>query len=215
MEKFVINIGRELGSGGRIIGKRLSELFDIEFYDKEFINIVSEESGLNKEFFEKPDEKRRFASIQNFFGLRASFVDTGISAAYNNYLCNDSIFKIQSDVIRKLASEHSAVFVGRCADYVLRDHPKMVSIFITAPMVERIQRTCEYMGLDPDNKKDRSKAEAEIRKTDRNRSRYYDYYSNKSWGAAQSYHFCIDSSKLGLEGTALFIKEFTERVLNI
>ena len=207
-DKYVINIGRQLGSGGKVIGEKLAQRLGISFYDKELINLASKESGLSKELFEKADEKPSQTIMGGLFGARFSLF-TDSSLPYTNYLSNDALFKIQSDVIRKLASEKSCLFVGRCADYILRENPRCVNVFITASMEERIKRVCETEHL--------SKEEAEelITKTDKKRSEYYNYYSYKTWGAASTYHLCIDSSILGIDETVLFIEEFAKRKLKL
>lgn len=119
---YVINIGRQLGSGGKEIGEKLAARLGIDFYDKELINLASEESGLCKEFFEKADEKASQGIIGGLFGMRFPFISEGAMPC-TNCLSNDALFKVQSDVIRRLAAEKSCVFVGRCADYILRNIP--------------------------------------------------------------------------------------------
>ncbi len=207
-EKFVINIGRQLGSGGRDIGEKLAKRLDISFYDKELINLASKESGLCEEFFEKADEKPSQTFIGGFFGNRFSLF-TENTMPYANYLSNDALFKIQSDVIRKLAAEKSCLFVGRCADYILRDYPRVVNIFIACSMEERIKR------LMTNNQVTEEEARDMIHRTDKRRSEYYNYYSYKTWGAAATYHLCIDSSILGIDDTIGFIEEFARKKLNI
>lgn len=204
-DRYVINIGRQLGSGGKVIGERLATRLGISFYDKELINLASRESGLSKELFEKADEKPSQTIMGGLFGARFSLFTE--SSPYTNYLSNDALFKIQSDVIRKLASEKSCLFVGRCADYILRENPRCVNVFITASMEDRVKRVSETERI--------SKEEAEelISKTDKKRSEYYNYYSYKTWGAAATYHLCIDSSVLGIDETVLFIEEFAKRKL--
>lgn len=206
--KYVINIGRQLGSGGREIGAKLAAQMHIDFYDKELINIASKESGLCKEFFEKADEKTSQSIFGGLFGMRFPFINDG-SIPNNNCLSNDALFKIQSDVIRELAEKKSCLFVGRCADYILRDHPRCVNIFITASKEDRIRRLCKEKGINSE------KAEDLIEKTDRERAAYYNYYSYKVWGAAATYHLCIDSSSLGIDETVAFIKLFIEKKLGI
>lgn len=205
---FVINIGRQLGSGGKEIGEKLAKRMNISFYDKELINLASKESGLCKEFFEKADEKPSQSIVGGFFGNRFSLF-TENTMPYANYLSNDALFKIQSDVIRKLAAEKSCLFVGRCADYILRDHPRAVNVFISSTMDERIKR------LTTNNQITEEEARDLIHRTDKKRSEYYNYYSYKIWGAAATYHLCIDSSILGIEDTILFIEEFAKRKLKL
>lgn len=207
-DKFVINIGRQLGSGGRQIGEKLAERLNISFYDKELINLASKESGLCEEFFEKADEKPSQTIVGGFFGARFSLF-TDNTMPYANYLSNDALFKIQSDVIRKLASEKSCLFVGRCADYILRDHPRAINVFISGSMEERIVRVQQYSNVSESEAKDL------IHRTDKKRSEYYNYYSYKTWGMAATYHLCVDSSILGMDDTVLFIEEFVKRKLKL
>lgn len=207
-DNFVINIGRQLGSGGREIGEKLSGRLNISFYDKELINLASKESGLCKEFFEKADEKPSQTIVGGFLGARFSlFTDNTVS--YANYLSDDALFKIQSDIIRKLAQEKSCLFVGRCADYILRDHPRAVNVFISGSMEDRIVRVRKYNGISESEAKDL------IHRTDKKRSGYYNYYSYKTWGMASTYQLCIDSSILGIEDTVLFIEEFAKKKLGL
>ncbi len=203
---YIINIGRQLGSGGRQIGQLLSKRLSVSFYDKELIALASKQSGLKKEVFEEADEKKRFTLTGGLFGLKASSLDGEFSS---NYLWNEMLFKIQSDVILDLASKKSCIFVGRCADYILRDHPRTLNVFITAEQDDRVTRVKDLFGL-PDKK-----VLDLIEKTDKKRAGYYNYYSNKQWGAAESYHLCINSSVLGIEATTDFIVEFLERKLQV
>lgn len=207
-EKYIINIGRELGSGGKSIGERLAQFYNIHVYDKKLIKLAAEESGLCQKFFEKADESNKGFIASLMGGMRIPFLGDG--TMYDNYLSNDALFKIQSDVIRKLAEQESCIFIGRCADYILRDHPRCVNIFITADMQDRIKRICS---LNPELSTE--DAEIYLEKADKKRSSYYNYYSNKTWGAAATYHLCINSSVLGLDGTTEYIKEFINKKLNL
>ena len=122
-DKFVINIGRQLGSGGKAVGEAIAQRLGIGVYDKQLINLAAEQSGLCPEVFERVDEKESrnlFSTLVAY--LRSPFV--GSEYAGSNVLSNDALFKIQSDVIRDIAARESCVFVGRCADYILRDHPR-------------------------------------------------------------------------------------------
>ena len=134
---LIITIGRQFGSGGREIGKLLSELFGISYYDKELINEASKSSGLSTEYFEKADERAPSALLNSFSinwltGAGGIWGDGGLS--------NEYIFKFQSDVIRHLAETQSCVIVGRCADYILRHYPRCYNIFIHAPLEDRVTR---------------------------------------------------------------------------
>ncbi|MDR3273023.1 MAG: cytidylate kinase-like family protein [Flavobacteriaceae bacterium] len=190
-EKYIITIGRQLGSGGRIIGKKLAENLGFSYYDKELINLASKESGLNKEIFEQADETPHFSFFDNFFDVQYA----------RNYLVNNNLFTIQSEIIHSLAEEKSCVFVGRCADYILRDHPNCLNIFITAEKEDRVHRITES------EKVSEAKAWAFAEKVDKKRKEYYNFYSNKVWGRSASYHLSINASVLGVEKTARFIEQ--------
>ena len=207
-EKFIINIGRELGSGGKAIGERLAKIYNIHVYDKKLLTLADEESGICQKFFEKADESNKGFISSRMGGLRIPFISDG--AAYDNYLSNDALFKIQSDVIRKLANEESCIFIGRCADYILRDHPRCVNIFVTADMKDRI---CRLRETNPNISEE--DAEIYLEKADKKRSSYYNYYSNKTWGAAATYHLCINSSVFGLDRTTEYIKAFIDEKLQL
>ena len=189
---YVINIGRQLGSGGKEIGEKLAARLGIDFYDKELINLASEESGLCKEFFEKADEKASQGIIGGLFGMRFPFISEGAMP------CNNC-----------LAAEKSCVFVGRCADYILREHPRCANVFISASKEDRIIRLCRIHNVNEEV------AEEMIEKADKRRSEYYNYYSYKTWGAAATYHLCIDSSSLGIEETVRFVEEFVAKKLQL
>ena len=201
MKPYVISISREYGSGGREIGEKLARRLGIDFYDKELINLASEESGLCREFFEKADEKASQGMVGGIFGMRFPFFSDGVLPSMN-CLSNDALFKVQSDVIRKLAAEKSCLFVGRCADYILRDNPRCVNVFVSASREDRIARLCRLHGISE------NEAEEMMNRADKKRSEYYNYYSYKTWGMASTYHLCIDSSVLGIEKTVDFIEEF-------
>ncbi len=207
-EHYVINLGRQLGSGGKEIGERLAKDLGIAFYDKELIKLASEESGLCKEFFERADEKASQSLIGGLFGARFPFITDG-AIPYGGYLSNDALFKIQSDVIRELAERQSCLFVGRCADYILRDHPRCINVFVSASKEARIERLMKLNGIPTEA------AEELIEKADKKRSSYYNYYSYNTWGAAPTYHLCIDSSVLGIDDTVEFIKAFVQQKLKV
>ena len=205
-DNFVINIGRQLGSGGKEIGEKLAKRLDIAFFDKELINLASEESGLCRELFERADEKTSQNIFGGLFGMRFPFINEGAIPTMS-CLSNDALFKIQSDVIRQVAEERSCLFVGRCADYILRNHPKCINLFISASHEERVERLCNLHNITP------SEAEEMMTRVDKRRAEYYNYYTYKTWGAAASYHLCIDSSALGIEGSVDFIEKFVKEAL--
>ncbi len=200
MEKrIVVTIGRQFGSGGRIVGKKLAEQLGIPYYDKELINLASKESGICGEFFEKADEKNSGSLLK---ALAMGFSMNNAIFQSNDYLSNESLFQIQSEVIRKVAAEGSCVLVGRCADYILSDEPDCVHVFISASWQDRVRRAMEY------NRVPEKEAEEFLKKADKSRASYYNYYTDKVWGAAGSYDLCVNSSLYGIDRTVDFIKQF-------
>ena len=200
--KTLITIGRQLGIGGRTIGKKLAERLGIAYYDRELINLASKESGICGEFFEKADEKTSGGLLKAFamgFSMNSAIFQN------NDYLSNESLFQIQSDVIRKVAAEGSCVLVGRCADYILRDESNCLNVFVTARMEDRIKRVLEY-----NNELKENEVEEFINKADKSRSAYYNYYTDKVWGAAASYDLCVNSSYYGIKATVDYILTFLE-----
>ncbi len=200
-KKIIINVGRQIGSGGRIIAKMLAEEFNCKFYDKELLDLAAKESGFSKKFFEQNDEQKGF--LESLFHVRVPLM--GESNFYKDNLSQDSLYKFQSDAIKKVADESSCVFVGRTADYVLRDCENTVSVFITANLDERIKAVSKRHGFDS------ATAEKYIRSQEETRASYYNYYTGKTWGHSESYDLCVNSSLLGLEGTELFIAEFIKK----
>ncbi len=200
-EKIIINIGRQIGSGGRVIAKMLADEFGCKFYDKELLDLAAKESGFSKKFFEQNDEQKGF--FRSRFHIHIPLL--GESNFYKSSFSDESLYKFQSDAIRKAADEGSCVFVGRTADYVLRDKPNVVNIFITASMDYRIQQVCKRKGCT------RAEARKAIIKGESERASYYNYYSGKRWGHSESYDLCINSNRLGLEETEKFIAAFIRK----
>ena len=198
---IIICIGRQLGSGGHDIGRMLALDFKAAYYDRELLNLAAKESGLSERFFEQNDEHRSF--FRSFLHIPSALSAT---ADYSRQgFSQDSFFQFQSDAIRKAASQGSCVFVGRCADYVLRDLDNVVNIFITASMSFRIDQIKAKQHIDDDA------ARRFIEQRESHRSAYYNYYTGKRWGAAENYDLCIDASVLGLKQTEQFIAEFIRK----
>jgi len=202
-KKIIINVGRQLGSGGRIIASMLAKDFGCEFYDKKLLNLAAKESGFSERFFEQNDEHKGF--LKTFISSHIPLLSG--SDYYNNKLSQESLFQFQSDAIRKAADEGSCVFVGRCADYVLRDYECAVSVFITADIDDRAERVAKQLGCG------RETALKVIDDRESERASYYNYYTGKKWGHSSSYDICVNSSLLGLEGTEQIICEFIRRRL--
>lgn len=188
MDKFVITIGREFGSGGREIARQLANKFNVKCYDKEIVAMASEHSGIHEDMIKTCDEKA--ISAFSFVGGGQFYLSS--HGAHNMQVqANFSQFS----VIKKIAENESCVFVGRVADYVLKNHPNHVSIFISANFEDRVKRIMEYEGISE------QKAEKLIYKNDKNREKYYNFFTNKKWGNSSSYDVCINSSMFGIDKT--------------
>ena len=205
MKNIIINVGRQLGSGGHDIGRMLALDFQAKYYDRELLNLAAKESGFSEKFFEQNDEKKGF--LKGLFNMQTSHVSGG--SMYKTNFSQESLFQFQSDAIQKAAKEGSCVFVGRCADYILRDFPNTVNIFITASMKYRIQQIMNKQHMEYEE------ARKFIESKESKRAAYYNYYTGKKWGAAESYDLCIDSSVLGFVETEKIIAEFIRKKFNI
>lgn len=200
---LIINVGRQLGSGGHDIARMLALDFNAKYYDKEILNLAAKESGFSEKIFEQNDEKKGF--IRGLFSMTTPHV----SGAYESGFSQENLFKFQSDAIRKAAQEGSCVFVGRCADYVLRDFENVVNIFITASMHDRVEQILNKQKVTP------SEAKRIILQAEGKRASYYNYYTGKKWGHAESYDLCVNTSILGMVDTEKMIAEFIRKKFNL
>lgn len=205
---YVITIGRELGSGGKSIAQIMAQALNIPVYDSRLINLAAKESGINPKLFEKADEvtnKGFLASVVR--GISAPF--TSLENFYGNSISNDSLFEVQAEIIRKKAETENCIIVGRCADYVLREHPRHLSIFVRANYEDRVKFVSDRNIIS------REKAKEIIEKTDNQRSEYHDFYSETNWGDSRAYDLCVNSSILGIEKTAEFLLYYAKKALEI
>lgn len=198
----IITIGRQYGSAGREIGYKVAEDLGIKLYDKEMLDRAAKESGLCQELFETHDEKPTNSFLYSLVMDTYSLGYT--SGSYTDMPINHKVFLAQFDAIKKIADEGPCILVGRCADYALEEYDNLLSLFIHADLNARVRRIARIYDLTD------AKAKDLIIKTDKKRASYYNYYSNKKWGAADSYHICLDSSLLGIEGTAEAIKRLVD-----
>lgn len=199
--KTVITIGRQFGSGGKEIGEKLAKDLGIKCYDKELLELAAKESGLCAELFENHDEKPTNSFL---YSLVMDTYSLGYTSSYSDMPINHKVFLAQFDTIKKLAERESCVIVGRCADYALEDNPYAITVWIKADMEQRVKRISEKYELSE------SKAADLIQKEDKRRASYYNYYSSKKWGDGKSYDLCLDSAKLGIDGSIELIKKFIE-----
>ena len=204
MEKTntVITIGRQFGSAGLEIGYKVAKDLGIKLYDKEMLDRAAKESGICQELFETHDEKPTnsflYSLVMDTYSLGYS------SGSYTDMPINHKVFLAQFDAIKKIADEGPCILVGRCADYALEEYDNVLSVFIHADLNARIRRIARIYDLTD------AKAKDMINKTDKKRSSYYNYYTNKRWGDAVSYDVSLNSSLLGIDGTAEAIKRLVE-----
>lgn len=202
---FVITIGRQSGSGGQQIGKILAQKFGIAYYDKSVLSQAAEESGVGRKVFEHTEGRRNI--FRQFIGAVQPFVGGG--DFYASQLSDESRFEVQKGVINKLANDHSCLFVGRVADYILKDHPRCVRIFLSANMDDRTRRIMD------ERKVDFKTAVHIIEESDEERAGYYNFHASTNWGNAESYDLCLNVSSLGFYKSIDFITTFITTKLGI
>ena len=195
-KSLIITIGRQFGSGGHEIGEKLAKKLGIKFYYKELIKLIAKQSGLCEKVLESYDEKPTNSLLYSIV------MDIYPSVMYTGPTIDQQIYQANYDTIRKLADGEPCVIVGRCADYILRDHPELVSVFIHANSDFRAARIAEEYKL-PD-----AKVRDLLVKTDKKRASYYNFQSEKQWGAASSYNLCIESSEVGIDGAVDLIMDY-------
>ena len=199
MKKNIITISRQFGSGGRSIGKMLSEKLEIPFYDKELIELASKESGIDERIFKSEGEETgRFYQVLGAIGFALGSPAGGIY----EYSINDELFLAQSSIIEQVAEKGPCILIGRCADYVLRNRKDLVRIFIMADKDFRIKTLMKRKGIDA------AEAKKLMRQVDKDRSSYYKYYTDQIWGEAENYDLCVDSSRIGIQGSVEVIKAY-------
>ena len=186
---LIISIGRQIGAGGLGVARCLSQEFGLKVYDKELLAEVARESGLDEACFAQRDEHSSRGLRTALQGFR-SLLGVYNRAGTNTVMTEEQLFKIQSEVMQKIAAKEDCIFVGRCADYILREEPRLVTVFICADPETRVKRIAEGEKLSEEE------ARRYVEQGDRKRAEYYNYYTFKRWGDSASYDLCIDSSKL-------------------
>ena len=195
----IITISRQYGSGGREIGKLVSEKLGIPFYDSQLIKLASEKSGFSEKHFEDPEK-----NAGNSFHYS---IARGMQHQYRTatpWSFEETVFTTQSDVIRQVAAQGPAVFIGRCADYILRKNPDLLKVFIFADYDFRAERAMRVNGIKPEDVKETIKVK------DKRRANYYNYHADTKWGEASNYHIALDSSFVGIERAADIIASLAE-----
>lgn len=198
--KSIITISREFGSGGREIGKKLAENLNIPFYDKELLEMASKESGICEELFYKNDESHSNSLLYSL--VMGTYPLSADGKIHPNMPLNHKLFLAQFDTIKKIGEQGPCVIVGRCADYILKDQKYVINFFINADILSKKRRILERYDIDKDKVLDF------IKKTDKNRANYYNYYSDMRWGEAKNYDLCINSSKVGIDGAVELMKTY-------
>lgn len=199
-EKTIITIGRQYGTGGREVGKKLAERLGVPYYDRELIARAAKKSGFSEELFDQLDKR----ATNSFLYSLTMFGSTGT----NGMTLTDQLFLAQCKVIREVADAGSCVIVGRCADHVLREYEDRFDFFIHGTIEDRIRRIqtigdYELSGKTP---------EAALEKMDKQRSTYYNYYTGKVWGKCDHYDLCVNAGRIGVDKTVEVILNYIEAV---
>ncbi len=202
MSKYVITIARGYGSGGRTIGKMLSEQLNIPYYDRDLLRLASDDSGINEQLFAKADEKLKKSRLFNI----ASKVYKGeiIPPDSDEFVSNDNLFNYQAKIIKELADGESCIIIGRCADYVLKDYDNVVKVFVHAPLDDCITNVKAITD------KSEKEIEKQIASIDKHRSEYYKYYTGRDWEDAKNYDLCLNSSNLGFQKCVDIVKAYLD-----
>lgn len=206
MSNFIITIGREFGSNGKLIGEKTAEMLGIKCYDKELLSRAAKDSGFCEEILENNDERPTSSFLYSLV-MDTYSMSHYATAPFLDMPLNQKVFLAQYEAIQKIAGEESCVIVGRCADYALHNHNNCLNVFIHADKEARIAEVCKRMDLSVNKAKDM------VQKQDKQRASYYNYYSNKKWGDSRNYHLTLDSSALGIEGCVEMILKYRELML--
>lgn len=198
-KKFIVTIARGYGSGGRTIGKMLADRLGVKFYDKDLIRMASDVSGINEALFGQSDEKTK----SGVFGRPGVYKGEVIAPGKSGFISEENLFNYQAMVIKQIAEEGSCVIVGRCADYVLRDDPSVVRVFIYADEEACIKNAADVKGIT-----DRKEALKTIASTDKERAAYYKAHTGREWIDARNYDLCLNSGDLGFDKCVEIITDF-------
>jgi len=197
MGEIYVTIGRQFGSGGREIGKKVAEALGIPYYDKELLAVAAEKSGLSHQFLESYDEKPT-----NSFFYSLVMGQQNLLSGSQGVTVEQLAAKAQREAVQHVADQGSCVIVGRCADYLLRDRPGLVRVFICADWDKRIERVVRRDGVSP------KEAEEKMRRMDKARASYYSFHTDRSWSSADTYDLCVNSSRRGIDATVDLILRF-------
>ena len=196
MKHIIITIGREYGSGGRLIAKQLSEEMAITFYDKQLITEVAKKTGFSENFIRDTEHQRPTNSF--LYDLYTTVATPSVP---------DQVFIAQAKVIKEAAARESCVIVGRCADYILREEPHVLKVFVNAPIDQRIRRAREEYGVTEPN------LESYVIRQDKARASYYNYFATGRWGQSREYDLCVNS-RIGINAAVKVIRAAAQAMLD-
>lgn len=202
MDKYVITIARGYGSGGRTIGKMLSEELGIPYYDRDLLRLASDDSGINQALFAKADEKLKKSLLFNI--AKKVYKGELIPPDSDDFVSNDNLFNYQAKIIKELANTESCIIIGRCADFILKDYDNVVRVFVHAPLEACINTLKEMTG------KPEKELEKQILTIDKRRAEYYKYYTGRDWEDAKNYDLCLNSAHLGFEKCVEIVKSYLD-----
>ncbi len=205
MQNFVITIARGYGSGGRTIGKMLSEELGINFYDRELLRLASDDSGINENLFAQADEKIKNSLLYKV--AHKVYKGELIPPDKDDFVSNDNLFNYQAKVIKELANQESCIIVGRCADYILKDYKNVVRLYIYASTEHCIDTLSTMSSLT------HKELEKKILTTDKRHAEYYEHYTGQKWSDVSNYDLCINTGVLTFENAAGLVKEYLKIVL--
>ena len=200
----VITISRQFGSGGHEVGEKLARQLNVPFYDKALIAMAAKQSGLSEEVFAHADEKATSSLLYSM--VMGSYSFGARVPGINEMPINDKLFIIQSDIIKKAAAEGPCVVIGRCADYILREHENCLNVFIHANKEDRIRRSIAKKDCEE------RKASDFVTKKDKQRANYYNFYSNKRWDDLQNYDITIDTSRFTVDEAVELLMDAAKRL---
>ncbi len=201
MSRLVITIARGFGSGGRTIGKLLAQRLNCDYYDNDLIKLASEESGINIELFGRADEK---VKVNLFKRYNRSYGEYVLSPDSAEFVSDDNLFNYQAKIIKELAEKQDCIIIGRCADYILKDNPDVLRLFVYADEKTCIKNVTELYGMTP------ADAKKTIDKIDKSRAAYCKYYTNKSWYDVSNYDLCINTSDISFDKAVDIIMAYIE-----
>ena len=203
MSKTVITIARGFGSGGKTVGKMLAQKLNLDFYDNELLQLASEESGINIELFGKADEKVKTGLFKRYNRSYGEYVLSPNSA---DFVSSDNLFNYQAKIMKDLAERGDCVIIGRCGNYILKDDPNVIKLYLYADLETSLDRVTELYGMKP------SEAKRTIEKIDKSRAAYYEYYTGKNWHDLSNYDLCINTSGISFENAVEIILAYIEKI---